>query len=136
MNLTRLSYTQKGIFGRIENEDKSFECHSLEHAYGESHDGLDSCSVVYSPLVPCGTYICKRGTHQLKGSEPFETFEVLGVPLHSGILFHSGNTNADSKGCILLGMFASDSGITHSKDAFSFFMESLRGVDNFVLTIK
>ena len=70
----------------------------------------------------------------------FETFEVLGVEGHTGLLFHWGNFNRDSEGCILTGEedFTSDSGermVTASRKAFAEFMDMQKGVDSFLLAV-
>ena len=49
--------------------------------------------------IPLGTYRCVRTVSQRHG----ETFEVIGVPNRSAILFHAGNAAPDSLGCIILG---------------------------------
>jgi len=72
--------------------------------------------------------------------EPFETFEVTHVPNHTGILFHAGNYNCDSNGCILLGRVGMDSDqgtmVTNSRDTFTRFMLDLEGVESFPLTVE
>lgn len=105
---------------------------TLEHAYliGEK----------WQPKLPIGTYQCVRGIHQLEGmKDPFETFEVTNVPGHSGVLFHVGNYNRDSSGCILLGlaMLKEDQGemISGSKIAFGGFMNLLAPLDSFQLIV-
>lgn len=102
---------------------------TLEHSY----DG--------APKLPVGAYTCVRGPHRLHGMDhDFETFEVTGVPGHTGILFHWGNYNKDSEGCILLGrvMTASPIGwmVTHSKETFAMWMAACGGRESFQLTVE
>lgn len=123
-----------GIFRNIGKTDTGeVVLVSLEHAYS---DGRGQ----YFGKVPPGTYICERGTHELHDKVPFETFEVMGVPGHSGILFHHGNWNKDSDGCFLLGLdFAAPGGadmVTSSDKAFSAFMALQEGVDTFKLRVE
>jgi hypothetical protein len=66
---------------------------------------------------------------------PFETFEVTGVTWHTGILFHPGNTEKDSSGCILLGTGINGFTLSNSREAFAFFMSGLEGLDTFNLTV-
>jgi hypothetical protein len=96
--------------------------------------------------IPAGTYICRRTTYW-KHNIP--TFEVCEVPDRSRILFHTGNTEEDSDGCILLGrsighleVICEETGketrkigVTDSRVAFRLFMEELAGEDEFLLTI-
>lgn len=133
MKLTRTDYLETGIFGLLDPID-GHQIFTLEHAYPVVPDS-SIASTSYSPKVLPGTYLCVRGTHQLSNGVPFETFEVI-VPGHTGILFHPGNTNKDSEGCILLGLSRSgDNAIAESRPAFALFMLSLAGVNSFNLEI-
>ena len=127
MRLLRSEFRDDGIIGTLYNEQGDQLAVTLEHAY----DG--------QPKLPAGHYLCKRGKHQLKHSDPFETFEVTGVTGHTGILFHTGNWNKDSDGCILLGRTVTGSTegwmITNSHLTFAYFMHDLVGVDAFLLTV-
>jgi len=136
LQLTRLDYLQTGIFGSLIDPENTFAVFSLEHAY-ESTPIPGSASANWAPKVPKGIYTCIRGSHQLSGmSAPFETFEVQNVPDHTGILFHCGNTEADSSGCILLGMDRQgDIEVLESKIAFAAFMKNLEGLNEFNLEI-
>jgi hypothetical protein len=129
--LKRIESLENGIFGRITESDGTFLFCTIEHAY-DSGNGDGS----YSAKVPTGTYSCIRGHHQLAGmSDPFITFMVQAVPNHTGILFHVGNYNKDSDGCILLGQQRNGDMITNSREAFHRFMDLQDGVDNFILTV-
>lgn len=132
LTLTRLSFLASGIFGELDADDESFTLYSLEHSYSLP-DGIEG---FYAKIKP-GTYTCKRGMHQLEGmAEPFETFQVVDVPGHSNILFHTGNTNKDSSGCILVGLFRSgDTSIMQSRAAFNLLMKAQEGIDEFTLTV-
>jgi hypothetical protein len=127
-------YRADGIFSVLYSGETTF-CVILEHAF--DHDGA------WLPKLPRGvTYTCRRGMHRLdhynKG-EPFETFEVMNVPGHSGILFHPGNFNHNSDGCLLTGAELktenSEWWITQSGDTFARFMQALAGIDEFELEV-
>ncbi len=111
--ILRRNYKRKdGIFGTLLGPMDLFLCYTLEHSD-------ENCE----PIVPRGAFQCVRGIHSLKHSlHPFETFEVKGVPGHSGILFHVGNYNQDTAGCILVGQEILKTGavwsISHSRLAF------------------
>jgi hypothetical protein len=126
----RDSYTENGVFGVLWSDDGSFSCQTLEHAY-LFHDGI-------LPKLPVGIYICKRGMHQLEGmTKPFETFEITNVPKHTDILFHTGNVNADSSGCVLVGaQRIEDKEILGSRAAFAALMDHLKYVDTFELAVS
>lgn len=139
LRLERYLYSNDGIFGTLYGDDLKPLCKVLEHAYPSIHsDGRRSD---YEAKLPEGTYSCVRGTHRLHDNIPFETFEIEGVKGHDNILFHAGNYNGDSEGCLLLGatvVFApNDRGrmVTNSKATFKTFMQTLKGVDNFTLIV-
>ncbi len=130
--LERSVYGVDGILG-ILYDDKLEQCAVvLEHAYTEGNG--------YKAKLPDGTYTCQRGTHKLHNSIPFETFEVMDVPGHDNILFHQGNYNKDSEGCLLLGASKANQAnkevmITNSKATFSKFMDKLKDIDKFTLIV-
>lgn len=130
MKLIRKDFVESGIFGTLESEDGAFFCRTLEHSYFDEKIG-------HLPKLPPGVYTCVRGVHRLKRGGPFVTFEVTNVPGHSGILFHPGNVEADSEGCILLGLGQEgDKQITDSRLAFEGFLEFNAGLDQFELTVE
>ena len=135
--LSTTFYRADGVFSELRQEDTLF-CEALEHSYNQP-DGT------WLPKLPRGaTYRCVRGMHTLERynkGDPFETFEITGVPGHTGILFHPGNLNSHSNGCVLLGMkreVTSDNTwiITSSRDAFALFMTANTGVDSFDLEVQ
>ncbi len=126
MNLTlkRQEYSKDGIFGQLTDGHGVTLSFTIEHSY----DG--------KPKLPAGTYICVRGIHSLSDGKPFETFEVKDVPGHTGILFHCGNTQADSSGCILVGSRRVGSMVTQSRVAFDNFMGIQARSNSFILVVK
>ena len=132
--LIRKQYREDGIFSTCCDMDGNQVMVTLEHAY-PSPDG-------FSPKIPEGSYTCVRGQHRLHGmEEDFTTFEITGVAGHEGLLFHWGNFNQDSEGCILVGEqdFESASGqqmITASRAEFAKFMALQEGLDSFTLVVK
>lgn len=138
--LTRLDLKKDGIFSTLVDENKTISFNTLEHSYL-------TWAQRYSPKIASGTYTCKRGMHRLEHmTSDFETFEILGIPDFMGkdvtkVLFHWGNYNEDSEGCVLLGrrkLFPPDSPksmITDSRDSFKAFMDMLVGVNEFTLEV-
>jgi|SRR6185312_7618657 len=123
-----------GIFGELLDSDNNKLFVTLEHAYYNPDK-------TYFAKIPVGKWKCVRGKHRLDGMlNHFETFEITGIPSHSGLLFHWGNYNCDSEGCILLGDKIAQNGaekmITNSKISFNKFMELQHGVDEFWLIIE
>lgn len=132
--LTRMQYRADGIFGELRDLNEVLVAITLEHAYELDDDKG------YYPKIPVGTYLCVRGIHQLeKMPNPFETFEITNVPEHSKILFHYGNWNADSDGCILLGRALAPSTrgqmIVDSRSTFDKFIQVQTNQPTFKLTV-
>lgn len=124
LQLRRTAYKDAGIFGELVNIDGHILLQTLEHSYNDK------------PKVPQGEYKCVRGQHKLAHQDhSFETFEVTGVPDHTGILFHVGNFDNDSSGCILLGLSAGGTQLFSSREAFQKFMALQQGVDSFTLIV-
>lgn len=134
MILIRKEFRPDGIFGELKSDGGTFDAVTLEHAY-EQPDGN------FRPKIPPGQYVCFRGMHALfKVPHAFETFEIMGVPGHSGLLFHPGNYNNDTEGCVLLGSRVLKLGfgqqmVTSSKATFEEFMHSHVGEQSFQLTV-
>ncbi len=129
LNLRRTKCLSTGVFGEILGEDWVHWYYTLEHAYPVG-DG-------FLPKVPIGTYICQRGEHTLEHHpEPFTTFQVMDVPGHTNILFHVGNINPDSSGCILLGLESDEKyRVSSSYAAWNEFMTRLNGLETFTLNV-
>ncbi len=128
LTLQRLDYREDGIFSELLKEDGSVLAFTCEHSYN------------HRPKLYLGTFICKRGTHRLHSGPPFKTFEVTGVNGHSGILFHKGNTQVDSNGCILVGeefgVIDDKKSVLRSKEAFATFIAAVSGLDEFTLLVR
>lgn len=128
--LCRRQYLDCGVFGELSSEDGQFIGYTLEHSY----DG--------KPKLPVGFFNCSRGPHRLASmKKDFETFEILNVPGHKGILFHMGNFNEDSSGCVLLGdtigkKLDGTFMLMNSKVTFLKFMKLQEGVSLFTLRVE
>lgn len=131
--LTRTEAREDGVFGILKDADGKQLAVTLEHAYDSGHgDGS------YAPKMSLGVYKCVRGTHRLHDNKPFQTFEITKVPGHTNILFHVGNYNNDSDGCVLLGdHFGGDPRmIAMSRMTFEAFMARLKDINEFTLEVK
>lgn len=130
MILLRDTFSESGIFGTLRTDDDIEICKTLEHAYPTFGQKWKA------KIPPAAHYMCVRGMHRLKsGAQPFETFEVTGVYGHSGLIFHPGNWNRDSDGCILLGENVQDRALVRSRVAFLDLMMRLNGVTSFSLQV-
>lgn len=128
--MTRTQFRSDGILGTLEDSDGNQVAVTIEHSYQQDDQS-------WQPKLPDGTYTCQRGQHMLH-SGPIETFEILNVPNHTGVLLHPGNSEEASEGCVLLGddlVFNPNAFIEHSKDAFSKFIALQDGLNTFTLTV-
>ena len=133
MLLTRVYVGPEGAFGTLSPLGKPPFVLTLERTYPAAGDS-------WKTKVPPGTYSCVRGMHQLKNGPQFSTFEITGVSGHSDILFHTGNTELDSEGCVLLGLtfgvIAGERGVLQSRSAFVLFLSRHANLKEFMLTVK
>jgi len=90
ITLTRLYNTDECMLGVMATTDKLL-CFTMENPWRGNQKGI-SC-------IPDGHYWCKP--HE--GTKFKETWVVMDVPGRSGIVFHIGNTESDTRGCILPG---------------------------------
>ncbi len=93
-------------------------CVTLERKWAENRTG-ESC-------IPAGCYVARRVLSPKFGN----TFEITGVGGRDAILFHWGNIDLDSHGCVILGEnFISGTrgqcSVASSKIAFAEFMQQL-----------
>ena len=123
MILKTVSTIPDGCFGVLLHDNVPFAV-TLERTY-------DDLKV----KIPAGIHKCSRSRYNKGGYDTFE-IEIEG---HSRILFHKGNTELHSEGCILVAesfaMFGDRPGIALSGDGFTEFMKRTSGMDSFMLTV-
>jgi len=124
--LRRIEETNDGTIG-ILLFDKIIQCFILENK-NMNNEPYVSC-------IPTGVYTCRR-----KISKRFsETFEICNVPGRSHILFHVGNIQDDTDGCLLpglrTGMLKNKRAVLDSGKAFVRLMNSLTILNEFKLVI-
>jgi hypothetical protein len=104
--------------------DGKLQCFTLEPYHRMNRVNVSS--------IPAGQYYCKPYS---SGKYP-DTWEVTGVDGRSKILFHTGNTDEDSSGCIILGSEVDDNGVLESRKAFERIKKIIPAHKTFRLTIK
>lgn len=145
------NYRPDGIFGRYTFDGDSHPMFvTLSHSYRQS-DGSYLPIVLAGPNGTSKIYTAVRGTHALSNGIPFETFEIVGIAGHTGLLFvHPGNFQKDSHGCTLCGekviQYDSDGDgvvtsvdgemITNSKVTFDRWMDRMGDTKTFQLEVK
>lgn len=122
IDLIRVGQSAAGTFGVLRIGQVPFAL-TLEQPWRDNETNI-SC-------IPPTEYICRR-VHSPKFGE---TFEVQGVERRSHILFHKGNTIADTKGCILVGEQFHGTSLAYSGAGYDEFMVKLAGLDEFTLRI-
>lgn len=110
MKLTLQRRPSKGdaTIGKL-SIDGTFACYTLEDQVREvPGQPVESWKVYGKTAIPAGEY---RVT--LENSNRFgpETMTINAVPGFEGIRIHGGNTSADTFGCPLLGMQATDTSL-------------------------
>jgi len=85
--------------------------------------------------IPQGLYRCVR----FHGTKWPNTFEII-VPGHIAVLFHSGNVEADTKGCVLLGSstgrLKGERAVLNSGVTFKEFLNRTKDLNTFPLFIE
>jgi hypothetical protein len=105
--------------------DKTMFCNTLE-------PDKDAENKLY---IPSGQYECLR----FHGQKWPDTFQIV-VPGHTAVLFHAGNTEADTLGCVLLGSsvgkLKGDRAVLNSGQTFQNFLDYTKETDSFKLLIE
>lgn len=125
--LRRVAYLENCVQGVLLHRNRAILV-TLEDAWKGNEPNI-SC-------IPSGHYVCKRYS-----SDKYPTtFEVTNVHNRSKILFHAGNTDVDTHGCILLGRRFGDlhgrPAVLESKVAMDWFREYTLNMNEFDLTIE
>lgn len=127
VQLLRIFKRTDGVFGVLSIDNFPL-CLTCERPWLNNQKGI-SC-------IPTGHFGPKRVNSPKFGN----TFEVP-VEGRSEILFHSGNIDDDSHGCIILGeefnkWTTGQLSVSSSKIAFALFMQELVGENEFQLEVK
>ena len=88
-------------------------CHTLELPW-RSNDKNVSC-------IPEGSYSAIKSLSPRFG----QCIYLRDVPARSGILIHVGNSVADTRGCVLVGLDTNDKNVIHSKLAMDKILSAL-----------
>lgn len=128
LKLEREASASGATIGKL-SIDGQFECYTLEDQVRElRHDDgalIDPASwkIAGETAIPSGTYaVIVDYSTRFKKLMP----HIIGVPGFSGVRIHSGNTAADTEGCILLGQRRGAAEIFESRAAFDVFFPKLQ----------
>lgn len=126
VELIRLEESEQGTIGILKIDKEAF-CWTLEPA--------DRLNKPNESCIPAQQYLCRRARSPKFG----ETFMIIDVPNRTNVLFHKGNTENNTLGCILLGQtvgkLKGQRAILNSGKSFDSFMIAMAGAQTFHLTI-
>lgn len=136
MLLQRLVYREDGTPGVL-----------LDLGAGAPQDSPEPFALTLEPpwrdnavgrsCIPVGQYTCRRVQSPKFGN----TFEITDVPGRTHVLFHKGNTEDNTEGCVLVGEeFArwGDGRVSVARSGYGFmeFLDRLAAEDEFVLDVR
>ncbi len=116
--LKRTVFTKESTIGEL-SVDGTFECYVLEDVVRKPGEK----KVYAKTAIPAGTYkVIVNMSNRFRRLMPL----LLKVPGFEGVRIHSGNTAADTEGCLLLGLDKKTDFVGRSRDAYSRFMPRLQ----------
>jgi hypothetical protein len=123
IKVIRKVFTEISTIGELYINGK-FECFTLEDKDRKLESGGQK--VYAKTAIPRGEY-----NLVMSFSNRFQKYlpEIQNVPQFAGIRIHSGNTSADSEGCILLGTTKSVDFVGNSKVAVAAFIKQIQSVE-------
>jgi len=125
IKIKRLHRTDHSTIGELSIDGK-FECFTLE-------DIERDVKIKSETAIPKGIYkVIINRSNRFKRLLPL----LLNVPNFEGIRIHSGNTNHDTEGCILVGLTRSQDFIGQSRKAFNKLFKKMQTVENITITIS
>ena len=126
VRLIRLEESSQGTFGGLLICSQVF-CVTLEPSDRLNERNISS--------IPAQQYQCMK----IRSPQFGETFEIVDVPGRSHALFHAGNLSRHTQGCVILaqyfGKLQGDRAVLNSGKTFRKFMEIMKDVNKFLLTI-
>ena len=122
--LQRIEKTDKTTVGKLFIDGK-FECYTLEDVERE-------VKIKSETAIPKGHYdVIITLSNRFKRDLPL----LLNVPNFEGIRIHSGNSNHDTEGCILVGSTKIKDFVGNSRNTFNKLFEKLKKANNINIKI-
>jgi len=123
LKLIRLEQTTQGALGAVVLNGEYFCSFLMPDAFDYK-----------KYQIPSGRYLCRR----YHGTKWTDTFEIV-VPGHTALLFHAGNVEAHTEGCIILGQYPGklkgNRAVLNSGTTFKNFMRRMEHVEEFYVNI-
>lgn len=125
ITVKRLYKTNTSTIGEL-LIDGVFECYTLEDVERE-------VKVKSETAIPKGTYkVIINQSNRFKRLLPL----LLNVPNFEGVRIHSGNSNHDTEGCILVGQTRGKDYIGKSRKAFDKLFKKMQAAKDITITIQ
>ena len=125
IEVKRLHKGEHSVIGEL-TIDGIWQCYTLE-------DLERDVKIKGETAIPKGTYkVIINQSNRFKRLLPL----LLDVPGFEGVRIHSGNTNHDTEGCILVGRTRSDDFIGQSRKAFDSLFKKMNKAKEITLTIR
>jgi len=123
--LKRLHRTEHSTIGELHIDGK-FECYTLE-------DKEREVKIKSETAIPKGEYkVIINQSNRFKKLLPL----LLNVPNFEGVRIHSGNSNHDTEGCVLVGTTRSEDYIGNSRIAFQKLFKKMQSAKSITLIIE
>ena len=124
ITVKRLHKTDTSTIGEL-LIDGLFQCYTLE-------DTERPVKIKGETAIPKGTYkVIINESNRFKRLLPL----LIDVPNFEGVRIHSGNSNHDTEGCILVGQSRNKNYIGQSRKAFDKLFKKMQAATNITLTI-
>jgi hypothetical protein len=125
ITVKRLYKTENSTIGEL-LVDGLFECFTLE-------DKEREVKIKGETAIPKGTYkVIINESNRFKRELPL----LLNVPNFEGVRIHSGNTNHDTEGCILVGQSRNKNYIGQSRKAFEKLFKKMKKAKDITIIIQ
>lgn len=126
IKIKRFAFKNTYTIGKLYVDEK-YVCDTIEDVVRE-----DGVKVYGKTAIPYGTYkVVMTYSPKFKRILP----EILSVPNFSNIRIHSGNTEEDSLGCIIVGRNKEVGKVIDSKICLGLLLDKLKGETNITLEI-
>lgn len=124
LTVKRLYKSENSVIGEL-LIDGIFECFTLE-------DTERPIKIKGETAIPVGTYrVIINQSNRFKRLLPL----LLNVPNFEGVRIHSGNSNHDTEGCILVGQTRNKNYIGQSRKAFDKLFKKMQAAKDITITI-
>ncbi len=131
LKLTRTARRDDYTIGRLEEEDGTKICDTLEPTWRDYRGG--ETKVKGHSAVPEGTYpVVVTRSPRFGRNLPL----LVGVPGFEGVRIHAGNSPKDTEGCVLVGRNLQKGRLSDSRASLERLMNIIDGEARIFLTIK